>query len=63
RTSIYEVVAIDEKLHAMIHRNDSEADMEAHARQFSDSMRQDGFRKVMLGETTLEEVLRVTAED
>lgn len=63
RTSIYEVVAVDEKLHAMIHRNESEANMETYARQFSDSMRQDGFRKVLLGETTLQEVLRVTAED
>ena len=60
RTGIYEVIAIDEKLHAMIHRNDSEADMENYARQFATSMREDGFRKVLLGETTLEEVLRVT---
>ena len=62
RTGIYEVIAIDEKLHAMIHRNDSEADMENYARQFATSMREDGFRKVLLGETTLEEVLRVTSE-
>jgi len=37
--------------------------MENHARTFSKSMRQDGVRKILLGETTLEEVLRVTSED
>jgi len=63
RTGIYEVIAIDEKLRAMIHSNQSEADMENHARTFSKSMRQDGVRKILLGETTLEEVLRVTSED
>ncbi|OGT33371.1 MAG: type II secretion system protein GspE [Gammaproteobacteria bacterium RIFCSPHIGHO2_02_FULL_39_13] len=63
RTGIYEVIQIDEKLQAMIHANESEANMEHHARQFSKNMRHDGFRKVLSGETTLEEVLRVTAED
>lgn len=63
RTSIYEVIVIDEKLRAMIHKNDSEANMESYARQFSKSIQQDGFRKVLLGETTIAEVLRVTAED
>jgi general secretion pathway protein E len=63
RTGIYEVIPLDTKLQAMIHSNQSEADMEHHARTFSKSMRQDGFRKVLLGETTIEEVLKVTAED
>jgi len=63
RTSIYEVIPIDETLRAMIHKNDSEANMENHARQFSKSIRQDGFRKICAGETTIAEVLKVTAED
>lgn len=63
RTGIYEVIALDEKLRAMIHTNQSEADMEHYARTFSKSMRQDGIRKIILGETTVEEVLRVSAED
>lgn len=62
RTGIYEVIAIDSKLQAMIHGNESEANMESYARQFSNNMRHDGFRKVLLGETTIEEVLRVTTE-
>jgi len=63
RTGIYEVIPVDTKLQAMIHTNQSEADMEQYARTFSKNMRHDGFRKVLLGETTIEEVLRVTAED
>lgn len=60
RTGIYEVIAINDKLRAMIHANDSEANLEKEARQFSKSMRDDGLRKVKLGETTIEEVLRVS---
>lgn len=63
RTGIYEVIAIDEKMRAMIHSNQSEADMEHHARESSHNMRHDGFRKIVLGETTIEEVIRVTTED
>lgn len=63
RTGVYELIAIDDALREMIHGNTSEAAMEAHARQFHCSMRQDGMRRILSGETTLEEVLRVTAED
>ena len=60
RTGIYEVIIVDEKLKAMIHANESESEMQDHVRESTDSMRSDGFRKVLLGETTLEEVLRVS---
>lgn len=63
RTGVYELIAIDDTLRGMIHANESEADMETHARHKHRSMRQDGWRRVLRGETTLEEVLRVTAED
>lgn len=63
RTGIYEIIPVDTKLQAMIHGNESEANMEHHARTFSKSMRHDGFRKVIAGETTVEEVIRVTTED
>lgn len=63
RTGIYEVIPVDATLQAMIHTNESEAVMENYARQFSKSMRFDGFRKVLSGETTIEEVLRVTTQD
>jgi general secretion pathway protein E len=58
RSGIYEVIPVDAKLQSMIHANESEAVMERYAREFSKSMRHDGFRKVLLGETTVKEVLR-----
>jgi len=41
----------------------AEQDLERYARTASPGIRDDGRRKVMAGETTLEEVLRVTRED
>ena len=62
RTGIYELIACDETLCGMIHDNASEAKMEAYARETFPSIRQDGWRRVMAGETTIEEVLRVSTE-
>ncbi len=63
RTGIYEVVSIDNKMEQMIHSQQSEAEIEAYARKTIPSMRQDGMARVLNGETTIEEVLRVTVED
>lgn len=63
RTGIYEFIPIDAVLRNMIHENASEIKMEAHSRQASRSMRDDGCLRVLAGETSLEEVLRVTAEE
>ncbi len=63
RTGIYEMVAIDDKLAAMVHEDASEASMENYARQHYPSMRQDGWRRVLSGETSFEEVIRVTVAE
>ena len=63
RTGIYELIAVDETMRTMIHDGASEQDLDRHARKFSTSIRGDGRRRVLAGETTLEEVLRVTRED
>ena len=63
RIGIYELLAINEKLRSMIHSNSSEQEMEAEARKYYPSMRHEGFKLVLSGKTTLEEVLRVTSED
>ncbi len=63
RTGVYELVVIDDTMRTMIHDGASELDMERHARTATPSIRDDGLRKVLAGETTLEEVLRVTRED
>ena len=63
RTGIYELIAVDDHMRTMIHDGSSEQDLERYARTASPGIRDDGRRKVMEGETTLEEVLRVTRED
>lgn len=63
RTGIYEVIEIDQTLRTMIHAGEGEQAMEAYARTFTPGMRDDGLRRVLAGETTLEEILRVTHED
>lgn len=61
RTGIYELVMVDETLRHLIHDQASEQTMEAHARQHSPSLYQDGCQRVIKGDTSLEELLRVTA--
>ena len=62
RTAIYEIVPVDEKMRRLIHGNAAEFELETYARQQTGSIRDDGLRKVLLGKTTVEEVLRVTNE-
>jgi general secretion pathway protein E len=62
RTGIYELVEIDDEMRTRIHDGDSEQHLDAYARKHSPSMRQDGWRRVLAGATTLEEVLRVSRE-
>jgi general secretion pathway protein E len=63
RTGIYELIAVDDRMRTMIHDGVSEQDFERYARTKSPSIRDDGRRRVLAGDTTLEEVLRVTRED
>lgn len=63
RTGIYELISVDEEMRRMIHDGANELDIEKRARQASVSIRSDGQRRVLAGDTTLEEVLRVTRED
>ena len=62
RTGIYELVIVDEALQGMVHDGASEQEMERHARQATAGIRDDGLRRVLAGDTSLEEVLRVTRE-
>jgi len=63
RTGIYELIAVDDEMRTMIHDGVSEQDLERHARTMGPSIRADGRRRVLAGNTTLEELLRVTRED
>ncbi|WP_067583397.1 type II secretion system ATPase GspE [Endozoicomonas ascidiicola] len=63
RTGIYEILPIDEQVRRLIHSGAGEQAIVDHVRPSSPSLLSDGFRKVLAGETTLEEVLRVVQED
>ena len=63
RSGIYELIVVDDAMRTMIHDGVSEQELERHARLKTPSIRDDGRAKVLRGETTLEEVLRVTRED
>jgi general secretion pathway protein E len=63
RTGIYELISIDDEMRTMIHDGVSEQDLERHARSAGPGIRADGRRRVLAGNTTLEEVLRVTRAD
>jgi len=63
RTGIHELLTVDDNVRELIHNGHGEQAIEKHIRQNTASIRHDGFDKVMTGQTTLEEVLRVTRED
>lgn len=63
RTGIHELLPVDDKIRELIHNGKGEQAIEKYLRKSIPSIRRNGFDKVMLGLTTLEEVLRVTRED
>ena len=60
RTGIYELIAMDETLRGMIHRNENIQTIEKYLRPTTASIREDGFKRVLAGDTSLAEILRVT---
>ena len=60
RLGIYELIEMDEGLRKLIHDQGSEDEIAKYARQHSQSLMQNGFDRVVAGETTLDEVFRVT---
>ena len=62
RTGIYEMVVVDDEMRGMIHDGSGEQALEKQARKSTPSIRDDGLRLVLAGETSVEEVLRVTRE-
>jgi general secretion pathway protein E len=61
RSGIYELIDIDDELRALIHDGASEQRMTAQARQNCASIQKDGRRRILAGDTSLQEVLRVTS--
>lgn len=62
RTGIYEVIPIDETLRGMVHRNDSLQTIDTYLRPGIPRIRDDGFKRVLAGDTSLAEILRVTSQ-
>ncbi len=62
RTGIYELIIIDETLRSLIHKGAGELEMLEHARTSSESIRTDGMKRVLAGDTTIDEIIRVTQE-
>ncbi|HAT8637378.1 TPA: type II secretion system protein GspE, partial [Legionella pneumophila] len=62
RTGIYELIIVDETLRGMIHRNENIQTMENYLRPTTPSIREDGFKRVLCGDTSLAEILRVTSQ-
>lgn len=62
RTGIYELVEVDSHCQSLIHDDAANHQLESHARTRTPSIREDGWRRIKAGDTTIEEVLRVTRE-
>ncbi|WP_288710026.1 ATPase, T2SS/T4P/T4SS family, partial [uncultured Serratia sp.] len=62
RIGLHELLVLDEPMRRAIHRSDGELDIARLAGERYQPLRQDGIAKMCAGETSLEEVLRVTRE-
>jgi len=62
RMGIFEFIICDDTLKAMIHRQDNPQAMELYVRQSTPSIRQDGWMQVLAGQTSMNELLRVTSD-
>ncbi len=64
RTGIYEVMLINETIQDLIYKQETAGQIKRHALQAGmRTLRMDGARKVLAGQTTVAEVLRVTQAD
>jgi general secretion pathway protein E len=63
RIGIYELISITPALSMLIHQGASEQSLSDEARKVSRSLFQDGRQRVIDGQTSLDELLRVTRED
>ncbi len=63
RSGIQEIIEVDREIESMIHDGASEQLLESYARSRGPGIVQSGRNKVVAGETTLPEILRVTIEE
>ena len=63
RLGVFELLTMTEELHNLILRNASAGELKRAARNSMDTMRQDGWAKICVGQTTVAEVIQVTHFD
>jgi len=63
RLGVYEFVSIDQTMRSLIHEEASEQAIAAHAFRDADTLARSGFRHVLAGVTSIEEVLRVAKRE
>ncbi len=63
RLGVYELVLVDEPMRRMIHSDAGEQDLADHAFRKHDTLARCGFRHVLDGATSIEEVLRVVRQE
>ncbi len=61
RSGIYEYIEINDSVRKLIHDGATELEIENYVRESHGSIRDDGLLKVLAGQTTIEEVFRVTS--
>ncbi len=63
RIGVYELIVADETLRRLIHEDAGEQEIAAHAFRRADTLAISGFRHVLSGLTSIEEVLRVVRQE
>lgn len=63
RIGVYELVVADDRIKQLIHDDAGERELSAHAFRKADTLAQCGFRHVLAGRTSIEEVLRVVRQE
>ena len=63
RAGIFEIISIDAAMRNLIHDCAGDQHLEKQARQFSRSIQESALEKVLKGETSLDEALRITQKD
>ena len=61
RSGIYEFIEVDDDMRRMIHSGAGDQDLLQEARRRGPGILEDGRRRVLAGDTSMEEVLRVTS--
>lgn len=63
RAGIFEIIALDAEMRSLIHDCAGDQALEQHARLFSRSIQHSALEKVLNGDTSLDEAIRITQKD